>query len=163
MLVGILSDSHGRAAMVRRVLEIFDRLGVEHVTHCGDIGGSSVFEEFIGRSCTLVWGNADDPEPSLLDYLKSIGVSPPRAGPIHVDGGGKTFAIYHGHESGFGRACASAETDYLLHGHTHIARDERRGNMRIINPGALHRATPKSAATLNTETDELVFHRIAEK
>ena len=50
--------------------------------------------------------------------------------------------------------------DYILHGHTHCKRDERIGRCRVINPGALHRANPKSVATLDTASDTLTFHDI---
>jgi hypothetical protein len=32
------------------------------------------------------------------------------------------------------------------------------GKMRLINPGALHRAAEKTVATLDTERDLLKFH-----
>ena len=52
------------------------------------------------------------------------------------------------------------EHDYLLHGHTHVRRDERVGKVRIINPGALHRAREKTVAVLDTDTDRLTFVRV---
>ncbi|RLS46748.1 MAG: metallophosphoesterase, partial [Planctomycetota bacterium] len=51
--------------------------------------------------------------------------------------------------------------DYLLHGHTHVCRDERHGATRIINPGALHRASEFTVALLDTDSDELQFLVVA--
>ncbi len=160
MLIGILSDSHGRGPAVRQAMALFDELGVEHVIHCGDIGGTAVFDELVGRPCTFVWGNMDHPESGVFAYLHSVGIRPPDTMPRRLTLDGKTFAIFHGHERGFDRAVATLAVDYILHGHTHVPRDQRRQQTRIINPGALHRARRKTVATLNTATDELIFRTI---
>ena len=73
---------------------------------------------------------------------------------------GKRFAVFHGHENEFLRTLKSPDADYVLHGHTHMRRDDRIGTCRVINPGALHRADPTTVATLDTDTDELRFHEI---
>ena len=44
------------------------------------------------------------------------------------------------------------EFDFLFHGHTHVAAEHRTGPTRGINPGALHRARPKSFAVLDTKS-----------
>ncbi len=161
MLIGILSDSHGRHQLVHRALALFDELGVGHVIHCGDVGGVNVFDELVGRPCTFVWGNMDSPDDDdAAAYLDTVGLAPPNGVPARITLDGKTFAVFHGHEPGFGRALASLDVDYLLHGHTHLARDERRGRTRIINPGALHRARRKTVATLDTTGDKLIFHDV---
>ena len=160
MLIGILSDSHGRDRVVRRALALFDRLGVKHVIHCGDVGGAEVFDELVGRPCTFVWGNMDFPDDGLRAYLESVGIDAPTGVPTRRALDGKRFAVFHGHEPGFDAAVSSLDVDYLLHGHTHIARDERFNGKRIINPGALHRAREKTVATLDTRSDALAFHVI---
>ena len=158
MLIGILADSHGRDQRVRRAMTLFDRLGVEHVFHCGDVGGSEVFDQLVGRQCTFVWGNMDFPDDGLCAYLESVGINAPACVPTQRTVGGKRFAVFHGHEPGFDAAVSSLDVDYILHGHTHIARDERLGGKRVINPGALHRAKEKTVATLDTQSDTLAFH-----
>ena len=157
MLIGILSDSHGHHALVRQALTLFDGLGVKHVIHCGDVGGKDVFDELVGRSCAFVWGNMDFPDDGLLSYLDTVDIPVPNSVPLRLTLASKSLVVFHGHEAGFGRAVASLDVDYILHGHTHVARDKRRGNTRIINPGALHRARPKTVATLDLETDHLTF------
>ncbi len=160
MLIGILSDSHGRGLRVRNAMALFGKLGVEHVIHCGDIGGAAVFDELVGRPCTFVWGNMDVPDSGLAAYLRTVGIRPPDGVPLRLTLDGRTFAVFHGHEPGFNRAVATLAVDYILHGHTHATRDELRQQTRIINPGALHRAPRKTVATLNTATGELVFRTI---
>jgi predicted phosphodiesterase len=66
--------------------------------------------------------------------------------------------VFHGHEPGFARALGTQGADYVLHGHTHVTRDERIGKTRIINPGALCRAAKKTVATLDLAADVLTFH-----
>jgi predicted phosphodiesterase len=55
------------------------------------------------------------------------------------------------------RILAEQRDDYLLLGHSHVKSDHRQGRIRVINPGALHRASPKTVATLDTSSDELKF------
>jgi len=160
MLIGILSDSHGRHMTVRRAVELFDRLGVDLIVHCGDIGDASVLDELAGRPCRFVWGNMDQPGCGLDAYLESTGIPAPATNGAPIQADGKTILVFHGHERAFHRAVSDEAADYILHGHTHRKRDERIGRCRVINPGALHRATPKSVATLDTATDTVTFHDI---
>ncbi len=160
MLVGVLSDTHGHRQPARAAMKLFTRQGVEYVIHCGDVGGIEVFSELLALPCTFVWGNTDFPEQGVHAFLDSVGLPVPGDPPTRLTLEGKRFAVFHGHEPGFGRAANGVDVDYLLHGHTHVARDERIAGVRIINPGALHRAHPKSVATLDTQTDTLTFHEI---
>ena len=175
LLVGILSDSHGRHLAVRQAMELFDKLGVSHVIHCGDVGSQEVFDEMIGRPLNFVWGNMDFPnDTGLLTYAQSLGLAIPQEVPVRIDLDAKRFAVFHGHEPGFNTAIQAARescsprssrasvltVDYILHGHTHAAGDEKLNGKRVINPGALHRAARKTVATLDTETDQLTFHEI---
>lgn len=141
-------------------MELFDKLGVSHVIHCGDVGSQEVFDEMIGRPLNFVWGNMDFPEDGLLAYAQSLGLPIPREIPVRLDLDARRFAVFHGHETNFDTAPQQFDVDYILHGHTHVACDERCYGKRIINPGALHRAARKTVATLDTETDQLTFHEI---
>ena len=163
MLIGILSDSHGRHLLVRGAMALFDDLGVEHVIHCGDVGGNEVLDELVGKPCSFVWGNMDSPTGAQEAYLGAVGIAPPRGIPIRLTLGGKTFAVFHGHERGFEAAVASLDVDYILHGHTHAPRDETVGGKRIINPGALHRARRRTVATLDTAANRLTFYEVSDE
>ena len=160
MLIGILSDSHGRHLAVRQAVALFDQLGASHLIHCGDVGSPEVFDEMVGRPFTFVWGNMDFPHDGLLTYAQSLGLAIPQEVPVRIELGGKTFAVFHGHEPGFDSAMRRLNVDYVLHGHTHVACDEKFSGKRIINPGALYRAARKTIAMLDTKTDELVFHEV---
>ena len=160
MLVGILSDSHGQHLVVRQALALFDKLGVSQIIHCGDVGGQGVFDEFVGRRVSFVWGNMDSPDSGLLAYLNTVGIVAPSKAPVRLELDGKTFAVFHGHERSFNRAVRTLDVDYILHGHTHTPRDERVKGKRIINPGALHHVRRKTVAILDTATGDLTFHEV---
>ncbi len=160
MLVGILSDSHGRTDMVRRAMTLFDQLGVQHVFHCGDVGGVEVFEELVGKPLTFVWGNTDTPTGALLSFLAGAGIAGPDDPPQLAELAGRRIAVFHGHEPGFEPALRNLQVDYLFHGHTHVARDERQAGKRVINPGALQRARIKTVATLDLTNDTVEFYEL---
>lgn len=157
MKLGILSDSHGRREPVEQALTLLNREGAEAFVHCGDVGGLDVVEAFVGRTAWFVWGNTDMPSPSWRAAFEAYGLPWPD-GPLTIDLGGKRFGVFHGHEPEFRKAISiNNGFDYVLHGHTHQQRDERIAHLRIINPGALHRATVKTVALLDIDPDELQF------
>jgi uncharacterized protein len=156
MKLGLLSDSHGRVALVRQALAILDRAGAEAIVHCGDIGSLEVLDELAGRRCWFVWGNTDTPHPSWRPHVEALGLPWPNAG-IELTLDHQRIAVFHGHEPAFLPTLDAAQHDYLLHGHTHQRDDYHQGRMHIINPGALHRASVRTVATLDLTTDEVEF------
>jgi predicted phosphodiesterase len=80
--------------------------------------------------------------------------------PLRLTLGGKTFAVFHGHETAARDVMRMRSIDYICHGHTHATRDERVDGKRIINPGALHRVKTRTVAILDTGSDQLEFHEI---
>ena len=157
MIVGILSDTHGRLPATIAAMEALRKAKAEFYIHCGDVGGEEILNELAGLPCAFVWGNNDYERVALARYAKSIGVQClGNFGELEL--GGKSFAVFHGDDFGLSRRLmAEKKHDYLLQGHSHVRMDERAGTMRLINPGALHRASPKSCAVLDTETDKLQF------
>lgn len=162
-LLGVISDTHNRA---RRCREAIDRLrdaGARAFIHCGDVGEEAVFDAMAGETVWFVWGNTDLHRPSLARYASELGLT-------CLDTGGElTFAgrrlyVMHGDDSEKVRdICDLAERgddpaatpDYLLTGHTHVPHDRYCGSLRWINPGALHRARPKTAALLDVKSGRL--------
>ncbi len=162
MRLGILSDNHGHLDPVRKSLEIFDAHKVDALAHCGDIGGIEPLEILAGRPLWFVWGNTDHPDPSWRPFLKSMGIPWPDVIPTRFELDGRRFALCHGHERAFGTECRSGDSDYILHGHTHVAADHLNGRSRIINPGALHRATRKTIAILDISSEQLEYFTVAD-
>ncbi|MEE8170129.1 MAG: metallophosphoesterase family protein [Phycisphaerae bacterium] len=159
MILGILSDSHGRAERTVRALTLLDEKGAAAFVHCGDIGGEDVLIALSGRTVWFVWGNCDYPDASMNRYVRSLGLPLPDATPLRIDLDGSRIAVFHGHEREIDRF-DSTQVDYVLHGHTHVPRDERIGQTRFINPGALHRAAEHTVATLDLSSDSLSFHAL---
>ncbi len=161
MIIGILSDTHGRLDPVRQAVEVFRRTGAQAVFHCGDIGGIDVLTELAAftRRLWFVWGNVDLPDHSWADAIARLGLHWPE-GPLVVELGAKRIALAHGHEVQYRLLEHDATLDYILSGHTHECGDWRNGRARHINPGALHRAATRTVATLDLQTDALSFHQL---
>ena len=159
MKIGILSDSHGDSKITRDAIALLERNGAEKLIHCGDLCGQTVLDELVGHDCVFVWGNCDRPDASTRVYLQRIGLPSPTA-PLRITLAGKRIAVCHGHELSVDEFVDDESLDYVFHGHSHQMRDERRGNCRIINPGALYRAALHTVALLNLETDELQFFEV---
>jgi predicted phosphodiesterase len=73
----------------------------------------------------------------------------------------KTFFVNHGtSERVIEDAIQSQRYDYVLHGHTHVPRDESIGRTKVINPGALFSADRFTIAFLQPESGALEFVEI---
>jgi putative phosphoesterase len=155
MLIGILSDTHDRVAPLIAALDLLRGREVEHYVHCGDVGGEAILDRLAGLPVTFIWGNNDWDVRSLEDYAAHLKIA--CAGRFaDLTLGGKRFAVTHGDDGATKRKILDAqEFDYLLQGHTHVFTDQRIGRTRLINPGALHRANPRSVAVLDTDSDLL--------
>jgi uncharacterized protein len=160
MLLGILSDSHGRAARTGDAVFALRRRGAELLVHLGDFESETVIDELVGHPARVVFGNCDWSAAAMADYARHVGVGVDHPlGVIEADG--RRIAFTHGHLPRLMEQAIRDGVDYLLHGHTHEVRDERIGNTRIINPGALHRARRYTVALLDTAADRLELIEIA--
>ena len=156
MIVGILSDTHGKADAATRGIELLLAAGAEYLIHCGDVGGESVLDTLTTLPAAFVFGNNDYDHRDLAEYANAVGVRCLGTdGVIELDG--KSIAVTHGDVPRLisRYTAADAGIDYLLTGHSHVPHDRRAGRVRWINPGALYRATPKTVATLDLATDTL--------
>lgn len=155
-IIGILSDSHGRAAITQRAVNLLIERGATMLIHLGDIERIEVIDALAGHNAHLVFGNTDWDERSMTTYAETLGIAVDHPiGRLTVDG--KTIAFTHGDNATLVREALSDGVDYLLHGHTHQMRDERAGSTRLINPGALFRAARYTAALLEPAADRLEF------
>lgn len=157
MLLGILSDTHDRVDTAAAGIAALKAAGAEYFLHCGDVGGESVLDLLAGLSVAFVWGNTDWDRAALQRYAQDLGFEC-FGGFGEVERGGKRIAITHGDDARTVRRVLDDQRhDYLLLGHSHVKADERVGRVRVINPGALHRAKEKTVATLDTAADVLRF------
>jgi putative phosphoesterase len=135
--------------------------GAEFFVHCGDVCEPRLLDHLAGLASAYVWGNCDWDRMALRRYGEALAV--PCYGNFgDLELGGKRIAVTHGDDRvRMANVLHAQEHDYLLHGHTHVRRDERVGKVRVINPGALHRAAQKTVALLDTQGDKLEFIVVA--
>ncbi len=155
MLIGILSDTHDRIDTMAAAMELLRQAGAQYFIHCGDVGGEGILDLLAGVPAAFVWGNTDFDRQTLAKYAENLGIKCcDEFGKLSF--AGKRIVFTHGdHPELMRRAMQPGYCDYLLHGHTHIIRDERIGSLRIINPGALQRAATKTVGLLDVEKDIL--------
>ena len=126
---------------------------VELIIHCGDIDDAETVALF-PKQTHFVFGNCDIDRAGIRAAINAQGAT------LHEPFGtlevaGKRVAFVHGDDSRLLHDLEQSEAfDFLFHGHTHIARDVLHGNTRIINPGALFRARPKSFLILELPAGE---------
>ena len=162
MKVGILSDTHDQVERTSLAVATLIRAGAEALIHCGDITSPAVVLECGGLPGYYVFGNNDFDLDELRRAIAGVGgVCLDRGGEITLDG--RRIAVTHGDSAREVRRLLELDPDYLLFGHSHRAADERRGATRWINPGALHRATPRSVAVLDLRADFLEFLQVDDR
>lgn len=135
--IAVIADTHGRLpgstlAELRKADEIW---------HLGDFCDLATLAAVraLGRPLEAVLGNND------------FGLDLP--GSLVLERGGKSFFLIH-------IPPRRAEgTAFLLHGHTHVPRDEMIGGTRFLNPGTIGKANkgaPPSFAWLTIPDEGLI-------
>ncbi len=165
MIIGIMSDTHGDVKRTARAIDALKKFHPMHIIHCGDIGSSSVITELATGFAdptipvTCVLGNVDGWNDDLMSYWPHVQIQGRFA---KLELVGKNIAVVHGDDfNRFQSAIIRQEFDYVFTGHTHVRSDEREGRTRVINPGALHRASEPGCAVLDLETDTLTYLSVA--
>ena len=159
MRIGVLSDSHGRAETTARAVGVLVQAGVDVLIHLGDVGSEAVIDELVGHDAHVVFGNCDFDHKALGRYAESVGVRNHHpAGTLQADG--TVVCFTHGHLEREMRSLLESKPGYLLHGHTHETRDESDGSTRIVNPGALFRASRYTVAVVDTDRDNVEFRPV---
>jgi putative phosphoesterase len=153
MRIGIVSDTHGRNVTAGLALAELRERGITTVLHCGDIDGPATVALFRGLTAHFVFGNCDDDREEICEAIDAVGAT------LHEPFGcleleGKRIAFVHGDDRALLRELEHSEAfDYLFYGHTHQREEHRTGPTRVLNPGALHRANPKTFLVLDLASD----------
>lgn len=152
MQMAIVSDSHGRDRTVSKALALIRDRGIHTVLHCGDIDEPGTVALFRGLDAHFVYGNCDSDREGIRDAVQAIGATLHDSwGQLEIEG--CKIAFLHGDDSLLMRDVEhSGHFDFLFYGHTHQAKEHRTGPTRVINPGALHRARPKTFLVLDLES-----------
>lgn len=161
MKIAVLSDTHGRSETVRQALRLIEPHGVELLIHCGDIDDAETVLLFPANT-HFVFGNCDTDRKGIRRSVELIGAT------LHEPYGrlalaGQSIGFVHGDVSSLLRDMeASQEFDFVFYGHTHRALEHLTGKTRVINPGALHRATPRTFVILDLATGAMASLAIEE-
>jgi uncharacterized protein len=126
----VLADTHNR--LPENVKEIAK--DADEIWHLGDVCAEAILDELraIGPPVIVVRGNCDSnfEWPLVLDLAR----------------GGLKLRLQHVPPDH-----SPDDIHVLLHGHTHVPRNERRGSVLFLNPGCVtrpNRAAPPSVARL---------------
>ncbi len=161
MRIGLLSDSHNNLPNLRAALEILRQAKISEIIHCGDLTELETALQLVEFKITYVYGNGDWMANQVHDALLSF--NPENFSGPSFQGriGNVKVAAVHGHQSSLlEEVITCGEFAYVFHGHSHLRRDVRIGQTRVINPGALgglHREE-RSLAILDLDNDQLTYH-----
>ncbi|MCX6969596.1 MAG: metallophosphoesterase family protein [Verrucomicrobia bacterium] len=141
MRIAVIADTHGKLP----VSTLADLRKADEIWHLGDFCDLQTLEVVrkIGPPVHAVHGNND------------FGLDLPVSAVLERCG--KSFYLIHIPP----RRAEGAE--FLLHGHTHVPRDEMIGGTRFLNPGAIGKANkgvPPSYAWLTVRPGEMITWEI---
>ncbi len=155
MRVGLISDTHDNTPRTREAISLLEDRAPELLLHAGDLNTGALVPLFEGWRVFLAEGNVDRPT-SIRDAIVEHGVEMHYDAVHHVEAGPARIGLIHGDDAGrLEGMINSGAFDLVVHGHTHEFRDERVGQTRVVNPGAVHRAKTPSVCVWDAETDEL--------
>ncbi len=160
MLIGIISDTHGKTKRLAKAMRLLEERGVDVLVHCGDIVSPKCVEQLAKWSgdVYLVAGNMDRPHLDEIERIAEENNIHFARNFITVPLENDTYlAATHGHlETLMVEWLEHERFEYVCHGHTHCRRDERFGTTRVLNPGALNNPKDPKHHTiiiLDTEFD----------
>src|SRR2546429_9107672 len=127
MKIFVLADTHNK--LPQKVVDLAH--DAEEIWHLGDVCEPTITDDLstIGLPLTVVRGNCDWNEdwPLVVD-LKRAGLK---------------FRLQH-----IPPDVPPDDVDVVLHGHTHVPRNEKRGGVLFLNPGCVTRPNQGSPAML---------------
>ena len=135
MRVGVVSDTHNNLKNCGKIVELFNKLGVERVIHTGDITQPKTLEIFSELESPLygVFGNNDVGELEELKISASKNsfhfVSPP----LELEWAENSIVVVHDPLELNGLDLSKYHL--VLHGHTHRETIIKKGNQLTFNPG----------------------------
>src|SRR2546427_3223115 len=139
----VLADTHNRLPESAKQMA----KDADEIWHLGDVCAERILDELraIGPPVTLVRGNCDSnfEWPLVVDLVR----------------GGLRFRLRHIPPEP--RTLSGEDVDVVLHGHTHVPRNEKRSGILFLNPGCVTRpnqGSPASVAWLEIAKSEPARH-----
>ena len=131
----VLADTHNK--LPQKVIDL--ATPADEIWHLGDVCAERILEELqaIGPPVLVVRGNCDSNYewPLVIDTVR----------------GGLKLRLQH-----IPPERAPDDVEVVLHGHTHVPRNERSGGVLFLNPGCVtrpNRGAPATAAWLQVQPD----------
>ncbi len=158
MQIGIVSDTHGHVPFTLEAVRLLEAFAVDRVIHCGDIGSPEIPALFQAWPTDFVFGNVDTEERELGEAVaRTAGhTCHGRFGELEL--AGCRVAFLHGDDTRLLRTSVrDGGWDLVCYGHTHQAAWEQIGTTRVLNPGAVFRARPRSITLLSLPDFERVL------
>jgi uncharacterized protein len=138
----VLADTHDK--LPAKVVKLAHKAG--EIWHLGDVCAESILDELraIGPPVTVVRGNCDSNNewPLVLDLARE----------------GLKFRLQH-----IPPERPPENVDVVLHGHTHVPRNEKRNGVLFLNPGCVtrpNRGSRSSVAWLEIANDQQIKWRV---
>ena len=148
MRIGLISDTHG--ILRPAVFDLFQ--DVDHILHAGDVGSPDILIDLQTIApVTAVWGNTDGFDIRACTTEQA-----------EVELGGVRFALAHGHRvAEFDRlADIFPRAGAIVHGHSHVPRDDLVNGIRMLNPGSAGpggAGWPPSVAIVDIEDSSIIL------
>jgi putative phosphoesterase len=142
MSIFVLADTHNK--LPQKVVDL--ARGADEIWHLGDVCAEILLDELraIGPPVTIVRGNCDSNSdwPLVVDLAR----------------GGLRFRLEH-----IPPDVPPNDVDVVLHGHTHVPRNEKRGGVLFLNPGCVtrpNRGSPASVAWLEIANGKIKWRLV---
>ncbi len=136
MKIGLMSDTHDRLDAVEKAIDLFNREGLKHVLHAGDLVSPFVAPKFSKLKAKLhyVWGNNEGDRESVRVKFGEIGIAPlGNFAAVQLDS--RKIALLHGtHEDIVNSLVGCGLYDVVVRGHNHRA-EIVKGKTLLLNPG----------------------------
>jgi len=161
MILGVVSDTHNHLSNVEKIIDIFNEKNVGKVIHTGDITQAKTLNRFSRLNCPLigVYGNNDLEEKNLKDTAEQNGFNFQNP-PFLLTISNKKIAIFHEPEDIENCLKKNPSIQLIIHGHTHRYRNEKIGDVKIINPGECAGIIKGKNAVGVLNLEDLNFERI---
>jgi len=123
----VLADTHDK--LPQKIVDLARE--ADEIWHLGDVCAEIILDEVraIGPPVTIVRGNCDSNSewPLVVDLVRD----------------GLRFRLQH-----IPPESRPDDVDVVLHGHTHVPRNEKRGGVLFLNPGCVTRPNQGSPASV---------------
>ena len=156
MLIGIMSDSHDNIPNIKKAVNKFNELQIEHLYHAGDIVSPFTFNNFKNLNCPIdfVFGNNDGEELYLIEKFKGKAVFHKHLYEFTIDD--KKFIMMH-EPNNIEYLFQKQVYDVIIYGHTHKLDIRKNDKTLLINPGESCGILSGDSTILTLDTSTLEY------